>query len=102
MNAVTRYVPALLGAWLFASFVAPLHAGEEPLYEGLGKYSRKITAASPEAEKYVNQGLAFIYGFNHGAAIRSFEQATRLDPTCAMAHWGIALANGRSEEHTSE
>ncbi|MGV3531947.1 MAG: hypothetical protein ACO1QR_06215, partial [Chthoniobacteraceae bacterium] len=31
---------------------------------------------------------------NHGAAIRSFEEAARLDPECAMAHWAIALASG--------
>jgi tetratricopeptide (TPR) repeat protein len=94
MRAITRCVVGVLGAWLFLWSVPPSRAADEPLYEGLGKYSRKVTAASPEAEKYVNQGLAFLYGFNHGAAIRSFERAARLDPTCAMAHWGIAVANG--------
>jgi tetratricopeptide (TPR) repeat protein len=71
-----------------------LHAGKEPLYEGLGSYSRKITTESPEAQRYFNQGLAFVHGFNHNAAIRAFEQAAELDPKCAMAHWGIALASG--------
>lgn len=69
-------------------------AAEEPLYDGLGDYSRKVTAASPEAEKYVQQGIKFLYGFVHGPAIRSFEQAIKIDPTCAMAHWGVAMANG--------
>jgi tetratricopeptide (TPR) repeat protein len=67
---------------------------EEPLFDGLGSYSRKITTDSPKAQRYFNQGLAFLHGFNHGAAIRSFQEAARLDPECAMAHWGIALANG--------
>jgi len=66
----------------------------EPLFEGLGSYSRKITTDSPKAQRYFNQGLAFLHGFNHGAAIRSFQEAARLDPKCAMAHWGIALACG--------
>ena len=66
----------------------------EPFFEGLGSYSRKITTDSPRAQRYFNQGLAFLHGFNHGEAIRSFQEAARLDPKCAMAHWGIALACG--------
>lgn len=66
----------------------------EPVFEGLGSYSRNVTSKSPQARRYFNQGLAFLHGFNHGAAIRAFQEAARLDPTCAMAHWGIALASG--------
>src|SRR6516162_11803937 len=66
----------------------------EPFFEGLGSYSRTITTSSPEAQRYFNQGLAFLHGFNHGAAIRSFQRAAELDPECAMAHWAIALASG--------
>jgi tetratricopeptide (TPR) repeat protein len=69
-------------------------SAREPLFEGLGSYSRPVTTASPKARRYFNQGLGFYHGFNHGAAIRSFQEAARLDPTCAMAHWGIALASG--------
>src|SRR5437899_7919040 len=69
-------------------------AAKEPLYEGLGSYSRKITTDSPEAQRYFDQGLAFLHGFNHRAAIRAFQQAAELDPECAMAHWGVALACG--------
>jgi tetratricopeptide (TPR) repeat protein len=66
----------------------------EPVFEGLGSYSRPVTTESPKAGRYFNQGLAFLHGFNHSAAIRSFQEAVRLDPECAMAHWGIALASG--------
>ena len=71
-----------------------LRAAKEPLYEGLGLYSRKITTDSAEAQRYFDQGLAFLHGFNQSAAIRAFQQAAELDPKCAMAHWGIALASG--------
>jgi tetratricopeptide (TPR) repeat protein len=67
---------------------------KEPSFQGLGSYTRKITTESPKAQHYFNQGLGFYHGFNHGAAIRSFQEAARLDPKCAMAHWGIALARG--------
>lgn len=65
-----------------------------PLFEGLGRHTRAVTTKSPQAQAYFNQGLRFVFGFNHGAAIRSFQEAARLDPECAMAHWGIALASG--------
>jgi tetratricopeptide (TPR) repeat protein len=65
-----------------------------PLFDSLGTHSRPVTTKSPGAQAYFDQGLRFLYGFNHGAAIRSFAEAARLDPACAMAHWGIALASG--------
>jgi tetratricopeptide (TPR) repeat protein len=67
---------------------------KEPFFEGLGSYTRTITTNSPEAQRYFNQGLAFLQAFNHGAAIRSFQEAARLDPTSAMTHWAISLASG--------
>ncbi len=71
-----------------------LLAAKEPLYDGLGSYSRKITTNSAEAQRYFDQGLGFLHGFNHRAAIRAFQQAAEIDPECAMAHWGVALACG--------
>ncbi len=65
-----------------------------PLFDDLGRHSRKITTKSAEAQRYFDQGLRLLYGFNHGLAIRSFQEAARLDPECAMAHWAVALANG--------
>ena len=81
--------------WL-ALTVAGFHvlAAKEPLYDGLGSYSRKVTTDSTEAQRYFDQGLGFLHGFNHRAAIRAFQQAAELDPECAMAHWGVALACG--------
>src|SRR3977135_3863735 len=73
---------------------AGLLNAKEPFFEGLGAYKRKITTDSPQAQHYFNQGLAFYHGFNHGEAIRSFQEAARLDPKCAVAHWGISLAGG--------
>jgi tetratricopeptide (TPR) repeat protein len=53
-----------------------------------------VTTASRDARKYFDQGLKLYYGFNHAAAIRSFEHAARLEPSFAMAYWGLALAWG--------
>jgi tetratricopeptide (TPR) repeat protein len=65
-----------------------------PLLQGLGSHTRPVATKSPQAQKYFDQGLNLVFGFAHGAAIRSFKEAARLDPECAMAHWGIALASG--------
>ena len=69
-------------------------AAAEALFEGLGTHTRKITTNSTEAQRYFDQGLAFLFGFNHDEAIRSFHQAASIDTSCAMAWWGVSIANG--------
>src|SRR5438128_3532044 len=64
------------------------------LMPGLSNLHHPVSTKNAEAQKFFDQGLALIYGFNHEEAKRSFEQAARLDPALAMAHWGIALAVG--------
>ena len=65
-----------------------------PLDNGLGSVHHPVTTASPLAQMYFDQGLAFTYGFNHDEAERSFEQAAQIDPKIAIAYWGIALVLG--------
>ena len=93
MKATTKLFHMII--WL-ALTVAGFHvrAAKEPFYDGLGSYSRKVTTNSAEAQRYFDQGFAFLHGFNHRAAIRAFQQAAEIDPECAMAHWGAALACG--------
>lgn len=70
-----------------------LAADSVPLFQGLGSQGRPVTKVA-EAQKYFDQGLCFLFAFNHDEAIRSFQQAAMLDPECAMAWWGISVANG--------
>jgi tetratricopeptide (TPR) repeat protein len=65
-----------------------------PLYDDLGTYHHAISTDVPLAQRYFDQGLRLYYAFNHAEAIRSFEEAMRLDPECAMCSWGKALAHG--------
>src|SRR6266480_2256970 len=94
MKTITSLSGIILSCLMIGWCAPALLAAPEPLFEGLGSYGRQVTTRSPEAQKYFNQGLAFAHGFNHGAAIRSFQEAARLDPGCAMAHWCIAYASG--------
>ena len=68
--------------------------GKVPLYTNLGSHHRTISTKVPAAQQYFDQGLRLVYGFNHAEAIRAFQHAAELDPTCAMCYWGIALAYG--------
>jgi tetratricopeptide (TPR) repeat protein len=73
---------------------APPTAGAAMLFDDLGSHSHPVTTRSPQAQAYFDQGLRLIYAFNHDEAIRSFHEAARLDPECAMAWWGVAFAYG--------
>ena len=63
------------------------------LMEGMAKLSFPVTTTSPEAQAFVNQGLAQIHGFWYYESERSFRQAAAIDPECAIAYWGMAMAN---------
>ena len=64
------------------------------LMAGLGNTHHAIATKSEDAQKFFDQGLTFVYAFNHDEAIRSFRRASELDPTSPMPLWGIALALG--------
>jgi tetratricopeptide (TPR) repeat protein len=63
-------------------------------YFDLGPYSRKVTTSSPDAQLWFDRGLNWLFGFNHGEAIKCFQKALEHDPECAMAHWGVSYASG--------
>ena len=65
-----------------------------PLLEGMGDLHHAITTNNETAQRFFNQGLTLSYAFNHKEAERAFREAARLDPNCAMAHWGAALVLG--------
>ena len=94
------FLTIVLSTPAFAGEAPPAHAGTlpkpayEPLYAGLGDVHHPVTTKSEQAQKYFDQGLAFDYGFNHDEAYQSFAAAAALDPTMAMADWGIALVFG--------
>jgi len=64
------------------------------LLPGMGNLHHPIATTNPEAQKYFDQGLTLVYGFNHGDAIRSFQRAAEFDPKSPMPWWGMALALG--------
>ena len=65
-----------------------------PRLQNLGDYKFPVTTNSARAQLFINQAMMLTYGFNHAEAGRSFREAARLDPDCAMAYWGMALVLG--------
>ncbi|MEO8663484.1 MAG: hypothetical protein ABI693_33825, partial [Bryobacteraceae bacterium] len=63
-----------------------------PRLANLGHLRVPITVKSKDAKAYFSQGMTLVYGFNHVEALRSFKEVARLEPDCAMAYWGQALA----------
>lgn len=62
------------------------------LVEGYGRVHMPVATKSEEAQKFFDQGLALLHSFWFYEADRSFARAAQLDPECAMAQWGIAMA----------
>jgi tetratricopeptide (TPR) repeat protein len=63
------------------------------LYDSLGSYSYRVTA-TPQGQRWFDQGLRLVYAFNHAEARRAFTEGARLDPSCAMCFWGVAVSEG--------
>ena len=94
--------------WMLAVLMmqpATAHPGDSPshpawhgkpatLVEGLGRIHHPVSTKSVLAQRFFDQGLAYVYAFNHQEALRSFSRAAQLDPNLAMAHYGVALALG--------
>jgi len=74
--------------------VAHMQAHAVTLVTGLGDLHHPVSTHNPEAQQFFDQGLRFIYAFNHDEAARSFQHAAELDPKLAMAYWGVAEAVG--------
>jgi tetratricopeptide (TPR) repeat protein len=104
--ALMRHLPVLAAVLLFGLVgaeaaqespgpqIQSTGTAQVPLYQDLGTHHYPITTSLPVAQRYFDQGLRLYYAFNHQEAIRSFSEAARLDPACAMCSWGIALAYG--------
>jgi tetratricopeptide (TPR) repeat protein len=96
---VTYRLTVLLAVVLCAAAAAQDHMNHSQpkpatLVEGLGDLHHPVSTTNPQAQAFFDQGLRFIYAFNHDEAARSFQRAADLDPKLAIAYWGVAEAVG--------
>jgi tetratricopeptide (TPR) repeat protein len=88
----------LLLVFVQAASAQEHHSASPPkptsLLPGLGRHHHPVATESAEAQRFFDQGLTLVFGFNHDEAVRSFQRAAELDPASPMPWWGIALALG--------
>lgn len=60
----------------------------------LGPFHRPISSKVPEAQQFFDQGFQMMYAFARLDAVRSFREAWKRDPSCAICYWGEAWAWG--------
>ena len=65
-----------------------------PLRSGIGSARDAVATESAQAQRFYDQGLAYLHSFVWIEAARSFNEALRLDPKLALAHIGLSYAYG--------
>jgi len=80
-RVTTIAVLAMAGALAQPALAAP---------EDLGKVHFE-TSCKPEAQQQFDQAMLYQHSFWYRASQKSFEDALKADPECAIAYWGIAL-----------
>jgi peroxiredoxin/Tfp pilus assembly protein PilF len=63
-----------------------------------GEVTIPIKTSWEHGQAYFDQGLGQLHGFWYYEAERSFRQIAANDPQCAMAYWGMAMANWENIE----
>ncbi len=69
-----------------------------PLRSGIGRAHDAVGTASPQAQAFYNQGLAYLHSYVWLEAARSFNTALTLDANLAMAHIGLSYAYAESNK----
>jgi len=73
MPRPSRVFPILVPLVLAATAVRA--ADDVPLFDGVSGFGRTVTIASPEAQRYFDQAMAFYWGFHHEEVVRTLEHA---------------------------
>ena len=63
------------------------------LMQECGSVSFPVTCQLEENQKFFDQGVGQLHGFWYFEAERSFRQIAASETDCAMAYWGMAMAN---------
>jgi tetratricopeptide (TPR) repeat protein len=86
--------PMAMGPPMPATYAGQADKPGAPVFKGLSDHKHRISTRNPQTQMFFDQGVNLLFGFNHAEAIRSFREAARLDPDCAMCWWGVAFALG--------
>jgi Tfp pilus assembly protein PilF len=82
-TCLTTIAVAMAAAFAQSALAAPA--------ENLGKVHFQ-TSCNPDAQQHFDQAMLYQHSFWYRASQKSFEDALKADPGCAIAYWGIALS----------
>jgi hypothetical protein len=122
LSVVPALLALILPAWLAAADADPATA-DKPVEDGhsfhgeafnegprqsaylmghCGDVTFPCTSRVEDVPAFINQGVGQLHGFWYFEAERSFRQAAALDPDCAIAYWGMAMANTNNKKRADE
>src|SRR5687767_3532357 len=83
-----------MNALLIASAIAlaAQHEGHHDHGPQLGQLSFQSTC-NAAAQAQLVTGLGWLHSFEYAPAEQAFAAAAEADPSCAIAHWGVAMSN---------
>jgi peroxiredoxin len=70
--------------------------------EGTGDVHFPLTTNWEEGQTFFDQGIGQLHGFWYFEAERTFRHIAAKDPDCAMAYWGMAMANWENQKRARE
>ena len=78
------------------ALVVAMGTQEKPqtLLENIGGFHRAVVTGNSKSQRWFDQGLVALYGYDYRTAKRSFQQGINEDPSCAMNYWGLAFSYG--------
>jgi len=101
LSALVLVVGCVAAAVPAAAQTAPVRSVYERYTEpiqiyknGLGTFTRPMSSSNKEAQAFFDQGFQMMYSFAKPEAVRSFREAWKRDPECAICYWGEAWAWG--------
>jgi hypothetical protein len=91
LSCLIACVAVCLGALSIPVFADEGHDHHDMMESQLGTVHFPVSC-SPEAQKTFEKGVALLHSFWYEEAEKTFTEASKQDPKCAMAHWGIAMS----------
>ncbi|HEY4145513.1 hypothetical protein [Pinirhizobacter sp.] len=87
-----RIIPLLIaGVMVYASAASSQEMHSHPAPEKLGKVTF-ATSCAPKVAHDFERAVALLHSFAYTASEKAFQDVAMADPSCAMAHWGIAMS----------
>jgi tetratricopeptide (TPR) repeat protein len=86
--SLTIFIPGLVSSQL--AFAQETHEHSAPAKLGEVAFS---TSCKPAVQADFNRAVALLHSFTYVPAEGAFRDVAQKDPACAMAYWGMAMAN---------